>query len=66
MGGSEAELIRMNGQRLEEVDIFKYLGATLSKDGSAATEVKARISLNHVRYDKACHHMEKQCYLLSS
>ncbi len=35
--------IKMNDQRLEEVDRFKYLGATLNKeDGNAATEVKAR------------------------
>lgn len=37
--------ITLNGQKLEEVDNFKYLGSTLSKDGSSILEVKARISL---------------------
>ena len=31
--------IHMNGQRLEEVDKFKYLESTLSKDGSNSAEV---------------------------
>ena len=35
----------MNGQRLEEVDTFKYLGATLSKDGGSTKEIKTRIAL---------------------
>lgn len=37
--------IRMNGQRLEEVDNFKYLGSSLSKDGSSSIEVKGRLGL---------------------
>ena len=40
-----ATSITLNGQMLEEVDSFKYLGATLTKDGSSVKEVKARLSL---------------------
>jgi len=36
--------ITMNNQLLEEVDKFKYLGATISKDGSSLPEVKIRIA----------------------
>ena len=35
----------MNGQQLEEVDAFKYLGATLSKDGRSTTEINTRIAI---------------------
>ena len=37
--------IYMNGQQLEEVDAFKYLGATLTKDGRSTTEVKTRLAI---------------------
>ena len=36
--------ISMNGQKLEEVTAFKYLGATLCKDGTCTTEVCSRIA----------------------
>lgn len=42
--GDSSSNIYMNGQKLEEVDSFKYLGATLSKDGSCTAEVRIRIS----------------------
>ena len=32
--------IQMNGQTLEEVDQFKYLGSTQTKDGASVKEVK--------------------------
>ena len=34
--------IRMNGQKLKEVTSFKYLGATLCKDGTYPAEVLVR------------------------
>ena len=34
--------ISMNGQQLEEVMAFKYLGATLTKDGRSTAEIKIR------------------------
>ena len=37
--------IQMNGQLLEEVDAFKYLGSTLTKDGRSTKEIKTRIGL---------------------
>ena len=36
--------ITMNGQKLEEVEGFKYLGATLTKDGRSTIEVKTRLA----------------------
>ena len=36
--------ISMNGQKLEEVTRFKYLGATLCKDGTCSAEVHIRIA----------------------
>ena len=37
--------IVMNGQNLEDVDSFKYLGSTLSKDGTSTKEIKIRIAV---------------------
>ena len=39
--------ISMNGQRLDEVTSFKYLGATLCKDGTCSAEVRI-LSLIHI------------------
>ncbi|XP_058618392.1 uncharacterized protein LOC131531574 [Onychostoma macrolepis] len=36
--------IIMRGHKLEEVEGFKYLGATLSKDGSGTAEIRIRIA----------------------
>ena len=36
--------ISMNGQKLEEVTSFKYLGAILCKDGTCSAEVRIRIA----------------------
>ena len=36
--------ISMNGQKLEEVTSFKYLGASLCKDGTCSAEVCIRIA----------------------
>lgn len=41
---AEAE-IYMNGERLEVVDAFKYLGATLTKDGRSTAEIKTRLAI---------------------
>ena len=40
-----AAQITMNGQQLEEVDAFKYLGATLTKDGRSTIEIKTRLAI---------------------
>ena len=37
--------ITLDGEQLEEVDEFKYLGATLSKDGTCSKEIRTRIAL---------------------
>ena len=36
--------VSMNGQKLEEVNSFKYLGATVCKDGTCSAEVRIRIA----------------------
>ena len=35
----------MNGQQLEEVSSFKYLGSTLTKDGRSTMEIKTRLAI---------------------
>ena len=35
----------MNGQELEEVSAFRYLGATLRKDSRSTAEIMSRISI---------------------
>ena len=37
-------VISMNGQKLEEAISFKYLGATLCKDGTCSAEIHIRIA----------------------
>lgn len=37
--------IMLNGQRLEEVENFKYLGSTVTKDGSSTKEIKTRLGI---------------------
>ena len=37
--------ITLNDNKLEEVDKFYYLGATLSMDGSCETEIRIRLAL---------------------
>ena len=37
-------LSSMNGKALDEVDQFKYLGSTLTKDGTSIKEVKIRLA----------------------
>ena len=36
--------IQLYGEKLEEVDQFKYLGATITKDGSSDSEIKIRLA----------------------
>ena len=36
--------VMLNGERLEEVDCFRYLGSKVSVDGSVEVEVKSRIN----------------------
>ena len=37
--------IMMNGEQLEEVETFKYLGATITRDGRSTVEVKSRLAM---------------------
>ena len=36
--------IELYGENLEEVDQFKYLSATITKDGSSDSEIKIRLA----------------------
>merc|ERR1712121_129522 len=42
--GSTAHIL-MSGEQLEEVDSFKYLGATLTKDSRSTSEIKTRLAM---------------------
>ena len=44
-GDNTTVQISMNGQQLEEVMAFKYLGATLTKDRRATAEIKIRLAI---------------------
>ena len=46
--------IRMNDCQLEEVETFKYLGATLQKDGTCAAEIRIRIATATAAMTKLC------------
>ena len=37
--------ISMNGQQIQEVTAFKYLGATPTKDGRSSMEIKAHLAI---------------------
>ena len=47
VNGSENSTVQitMNGQQLEEITAFKYLGAVLTKDGRSTTEIKTRLAI---------------------
>ena len=36
--------IQLYGEKLDEVDQFKYLSATITKDGSSDSEIKIRLA----------------------
>jgi len=38
--------IMINGSRIEQVKSFKYLGSTMTEDGTCETEIKVRIALS--------------------
>ena len=44
-GDNATAQISMNGQQLGEVMAFKYLGATLTKDGRSIAEIKIRLAI---------------------
>ena len=44
-GDNTTVQISMNGQQLEEVMAFKYLGATLTKYGRSTAEIKIRLAI---------------------
>ena len=52
--------IMMGSEQLEVVSSFKYLGATLFKDGSNNAEIRIRIAHNNSSNQQAGENMEKQ------
>jgi len=43
--GNHKVRISINGQQVEQVDQFKYLGSVISADGRCVTEIRRRIAL---------------------
>ena len=52
--------VSLNSQKLEEVTSFKYLGATLCKDGTCSAEVSIRIASAMARLSRLW-----QCNIIS-
>ena len=46
--------ISMNGQKLEKVTSFKYLGTTLCKDSICSADVRIRIASAMARLNRIC------------
>ena len=71
--------INMNGQKLEEVTSFKYLGATLIKDGTcysrtphqdclsndSNTQTKQDLAVQHHQFCKQVQDLQVSCHLHS-
>ena len=58
--------IWMNGKTLEEVDHFKHIGSTQTKDRTSIKEVKIRLAQVHtLSHDMASNTMEKQRHQFS-
>ena len=51
-GGGVAN-ITVDGQRVEQVQSFKYLGSIISEDGRSLTDVKYRIALAKEAFNKS-------------
>ena len=42
--GGRRMIVAVNGELLEEVEFFKYLGSKITVDGNIETEVKSRVT----------------------
>ena len=42
-------IVEVNGQKVEQVEVMKYLGAMISSDGSMDSEVEQRIGMTICR-----------------
>ena len=52
MNNTNDQPITINGNGIEEVDTFIYLGATVSKEGGIDKEIRRRLGHFRVAYDK--------------
>ena len=43
--GADAMNIAINGQKVEQVTAFKYLGSIISSDGRCREEIRTRITM---------------------
>ena len=50
-GGGRVNIL-IDGQKVEQVDKFKYLGAWITEDGRCETEIKARIGMAKGAFSK--------------
>ena len=48
----------MNGEILEEVDTFKYLGVTITKYGTSKAEIRIRLATS-ICFDEIKNYMNK-------
>ena len=44
--------IMIDQKQLENVELFKYLGSTLTNDGICTREIKSRIAMGKVAFNK--------------
>ena len=44
LGISEDEKVKLGNEKIDQMDIFTYLGSIISKDGGSSEDVKSRIA----------------------
>jgi hypothetical protein len=59
--GNESEEIEINGQKYENVEMYKYLGSLVTNTNDAEAEIKARIIAGNICYH-ALGHLLKTSY----
>jgi sorting nexin-29 len=57
--GNEPEEIEINGQRYENIEVFKYLGSLVTDTNEVETEIKARIIADNKHYYSLRHILKK-------
>jgi hypothetical protein len=58
--GNEPEEIEINGQKYENVDVFKYLGSLITNTNEVEAEIKAKIIAGNKCYHALGHLLKKR------